>query len=188
MAARIVLHGHFYQPPRENPWTGKIDAQTSAAPWHDWNERVHAECYRPNACAAIPTEEGERVVNNFERLSFNMGPTLMSWMQKADPEIYSRILDADKTSGARLGHGNALAQAYHHTILPLDSAWDVRTQVRWGLGDFEHRFGRRAEGMWLPETAASDETLRILIEEDIALTVLSPYQACLLYTSPSPRD
>jgi len=177
VAARIILHGHFYQPPRENPWTGKIDAQPSAAPWHDWNERVHAECYRPNACAAIPTEEGERVVNNFERLSFNVGPTLMSWMQKADPEIYSRILDADKTSGARLGHGNALAQAYHHTILPLDSAWDVRTQVRWGLGDFEHRFGRRAEGMWLPETAASDETLRILIEEDIALIVLSPYQA-----------
>lgn len=177
MAARIVLHGHFYQPPRENPWTGQIDEQSSAAPFHDWNERVNAECYRPNACAKISTEEGERVVNNFEQLSFNVGPTLLSWMEKADPEVYSRILDADTASLSRLRHGNAIAQAYHHTILPLDSLWDARTQVKWGLGDFAHRFGRRAEGMWLPETAASDETLRVLIEEDIAFTVLSPYQA-----------
>lgn len=177
MAARIVLHGHFYQPPRENPWTGQIDSQPSAEPFHDWNERVHAECYRPNACATITTDLGEQVVNNFERLSFNVGPTLLYWMQNADPEVYSRILDADRTSGARLGHGNAIAQAYHHTILPLDSLWDMRTQVKWGLGDFRHRFGRRAEGMWLPETAASDETLRVLIEEEVAFTVLSPYQA-----------
>lgn len=177
MAARIVLHGHFYQPPRENPWSGQIDEQPSAAPYHDWNERVHAECYRPNACATISTEEGERVVNNFERLSFNVGPTLLSWMEKADPEIYSRILDADRTSRARLGHGNAMAQAYHHTILPLDSLWDIRTQVKWGMGDFHHRFERPAEGVWLPETAASDETLRVLIEEGVAFTVMSPYQA-----------
>lgn len=177
MAAHIVLHGHFYQPPRENPWTGQIDPQPSAEPFHDWNQRVHAECYRPNACATIQTDSGEQVVNNFELLSFNVGPTLFSWMQNADPEIYSRILDADKTSLDRLGWGNAIAQGYHHTILPLDSVRDMRTQVKWGLGDFRHRFGRRAEGLWLPETAASDETLRVLIEEDVTFTVLSPYQA-----------
>jgi alpha-amylase/alpha-mannosidase (GH57 family) len=175
--AQIILHGHFYQPPRENPWTGQIDHQPSAAPFFDWNERIHAECYRPNAIATLQTESGERLVNNFERISFNVGPTLLSWIERFHPATYARILDADQKSIERLGRGNAIAQAFHHTILPLSSGRDVRTQVRWGLTDFRHRFGRDAEGMWLPETAASDEVLRILIEEGVRFTILAPHQA-----------
>ncbi|MGH2817157.1 MAG: DUF3536 domain-containing protein [Actinomycetota bacterium] len=175
--SRIVVHGHFYQPPRENPWTGRIDAQPSAAPFHDWNERVHAECYRPTAFSTIPTEPGDRVVNNFERLSFNVGPTLLAWMEKADPQTYGRIIEADRLSLHRLGHGNAMAQAFHHTILPLSTLRDVRTQVRWGLADFRYRFGRDPEGMWLPETAASDNVLGVLIEEGLRFTILAPGQA-----------
>jgi alpha-amylase/alpha-mannosidase (GH57 family) len=175
--SRIVVHGHFYQPPRENPWTGRIDAQPSAAPAHDWNERVHAECYRPNAFVTIPTEQGDRVVNNFERLSFNLGPTLLAWMEKADPETYGRIIEADRSSAHRLGHGNAIAQAFHHTILPLSPLRDVRTEVRWGLADFRYRFGRDPEGMWLPETAASDDVLGVLIEEGVRFTILAPGQS-----------
>ena len=178
MAARIIVHGHFYQPPRDNPWTGEIDRQPSAAPAHDWNERVHEECYRPNAFARIPgSDDDEQVVNNFERLSFNVGPTLLSWMEAADPETYARILDADRVSAERTGHGNAIAQAFHHTILPLSPIRDVRTQVRWGLADFKHRFGRDAEGMWLPETAANDDVLSVLIEEGLSFTILAPNQA-----------
>ena len=185
MVARLNLtvHGHFYQPPRENPWTGELPEQPSAAPAHDWNERVHSECYRPNAFARIPGPPGEDgsasaiTVNNFERLSFNVGPTLLEWMEKADPETYGRILAADRASLERLGHGNAIAQAYHHTILPLSPSHDVRTQVRWGLADFRFRFGREPEGMWLPETAANDDTLATLIEEGIAFTILAPQQA-----------
>jgi alpha-amylase/alpha-mannosidase (GH57 family) len=175
--SRIVVHGHFYQPPRENPWTGRIDAQPSAAPFHDWNERVHAECYRPTAFSTIPTEPGHRVVNNFERLSFNVGPTLLAWMEKADSKTYGRIIEADRLSLHRLGHGNALAQAFHHTILPLSTLRDVRTQVRWGLADFRYRFGRDPEGMWLPETAASDDVLGVLIEEGVRFTILAPGQS-----------
>lgn len=193
MAARIVVHGHFYQPPREDPRTGQIDVQPSAAPAHDWNERVHSECYRPNAFARIPapvdaptTEpleattgqtEDSVVVNNFEKLSFDVGPTLLSWMEEADPETYARIIEADAASALRLGHGNAMAQAYHHTILPLSPVRDIRTQVRWGLADFRRRFGREAEGMWLPETAANDDVLSVLIEEGVRFTILAPNQA-----------
>lgn len=179
MAPRIIVHGHFYQPPRDNPWTGEIDKQPSAAPAHDWNERVHEECYRPNAFARIPTPGGddEQVVNNFERLSFNVGPTLLSWMEAADPETYARILEADRLSSERVGHGNAIAQAFHHTILPLSPIRDVRTQVRWGLADFRYRFGREGEGMWLPETAANDDVLSVLIEEGLSFTILAPNQA-----------
>ena len=183
MAARLTVHGHFYQPPRENPWTGETPEQPSAAPAHDWNERVHQECYRPNAFARIPAaaegdgEAGETIVNNYERLSFNVGPTLMEWMAKADPETYARILEADRVSLDRLGHGNAIAQAYHHTILPLSPSHDVRTQVRWGLADFRFRFGREPEGIWLPETAANDDTLATLIEHGITFTILAPQQA-----------
>lgn len=177
MALRIAVHGHFYQPPRDDPWTGAIDEQPSAAPFHDWNERVHAEAYRPNAFASIPTESGERVVNNFERLSFNVGPTLLAWIERADREVYDRIVDADAASAARLGHGNAIAQAFHHSILPLSPLRDARTEVRWGLADFRHRFGRDAAGMWLPETAANDDTLEVLIDEGVRFTVLSPAQA-----------
>jgi alpha-amylase/alpha-mannosidase (GH57 family) len=177
VAARIVVHGHFYQPPRENPWTGTIDVQPSAAPFHDWNERVNAECYRPNSSANVAMEDGVHVVNNFERLSFNVGPTLLSWMEKADNATYLRIVDADRKSERLLGHGNAIAQAYHHTILPLSTLWDMRTEVRWGLADFRHRFAREADGMWLPETAADDDTLRTLIEEGVRFTILAPWQA-----------
>lgn len=179
MAQQIAVHGHFYQPPRDNPWTGEIDVQPSAAPSHDWNERVHLECYRPNAFASIPADNelGERTVNNFERMSFNIGPTLLDWMEKADPETYARILEADRASAERLGHGNAMAQAYHHTILPLAPLRDVRTQIRWGLRDFELRYERPARGMWLAETAANHDVLEALIEEGVAFTVLAPGQA-----------
>lgn len=178
---QIAVHGHFYQPPREDPKTGTIPEQHGAAPFHDWNERVHAESYRPNAFAHIPRKDGEtgedEVVNNFEHLSFNVGPTLLSWMEKADPETYARILEADRVNVEWTGHGNALAQAFHHTILPLSPLRDVRTQVRWGLADFKHRFGRNAEGMWLPETAANDDVLSVLIDEGVSFTILAPGQA-----------
>ena len=173
----LCVHAHFYQPPREDPWTGDIPEQPSAAPAHDWNERVHSESYRPNAFAQVSTEDGEVTVNNYERLSFNLGPTLLTWMQTADPETYGRIIEADRSSIDRLGHGNAIAQAYHHTILPLSPLRDVRTQVRWGLADFRSRFDRDAEGMWLPETAADDDVLGVLIEEGVGFTVLAPNQA-----------
>ncbi|HVM35126.1 MAG TPA: DUF3536 domain-containing protein [Actinomycetota bacterium] len=169
----IVVHGHFYQPPRENPRTGKIDEQPSAAPFHDWNERVHDECYGPNVRVAM----NGRVLNNFERISFNVGPTLFAWLQDARPDTYQRILDADRASEARLGHGNALAQTFHHSILPLSPRRDVRTEIRWGLEEFHYRFGRAAEGMWLAETAASDEVLAALIDEGVQFTILAPYQA-----------
>ena len=179
MAEQIAVHGHFYQPPRDNPWTGDIDPQPSAAPAHDWNERVHLEAYRPNAFARIPDKDGdgEVVVNNFERISFNVGPTLLEWMEEADPETYQAIIDADKASIERLGHGNAMAQAYHHTILPLSPLRDVRTQIHWGLRDFDLRFGRAAEGMWLAETAANHDVLEALIEQGVRFTVLAPDQA-----------
>ena len=179
MVKRIAVHGHFYQPPRDNPWTGAIDVQPSAAPADNWNERVHLECYRPNAFARIPAdnEVGEEVVNNFERLSFNVGPTLLQWMEGADPETYHRIVEADRRSADRLGHGNAMAQAYHHTILPLSLLRDVRTEIHWGLRDFDLRFGRAAEGMWLAETAANHDVLEALIEQGVRFTVLAPGQA-----------
>ena len=178
MAVRIAVHGHFYQPPREDPWTGEIEPQPDAAPARDWNERVHDECYRPNTEAAIPTTDGETwIANNFEKLSFNVGPTLMAWMEKAHPDTHARIIEADRASLERTGHGNAIAQAFHHTILPLSTTRDIRTQVRWGLFDFRHRFGRQAEGMWLPETAANDAVLGVLIEEGVGFTILAPHQA-----------
>jgi alpha-amylase/alpha-mannosidase (GH57 family) len=177
VAARLIVHGHFYQPPRADPWSGAIEAQSSAAPFHDWNERVHAECYRPNVNAQIVTDEGEQVANNLDHMSFNFGPTLMSWLEQVHPSTYERILEADRTSRDRLGHGNAIAQAFHHTILPLSPVRDVRTQVRWGLADFEFRFGRAAEGLWLPETAVDDDVLIVLIEEGLGFTILAPHQA-----------
>jgi alpha-amylase/alpha-mannosidase (GH57 family) len=173
----IIVHGHFYQPPRENPWTGEMEPQPTAAPFHDWNERVHAESYLPNSRATLEVSEGERTVNNFERISFDIGPTLFEWLARAHPKTYERIIEADRSSQARLGHGNAIAQAYHHPILPLSSAHDLRTEIRWGLTDFRHRFGREAEGMWLPETAADDGVLAALVEAGVAFTVLAPWQA-----------
>ena len=180
MSNYICVHGHFYQPPRENPFTGEVAEQPTAAPYHDWNERITDECYAANTHAAILDEDGAvtRVVNTYERISFDFGPTLLSWLEDNATDTYQAIVAADAASAARFdGHGSAMAQAYNHTILPLTNARDRVTQVRWGIADFEHRFGRRPEGMWLPETAVDSETLELLAREGIAFTVLSPFQA-----------
>lgn len=176
----VTVHGHFYQPPRENPYLDAIERQPSASPFHDWNERIHHECYRPNAFARILNDRGELVgiVNNYEYLSFNIGPTLMSWLERYDMEVYQRILEADRKSCQRLnGHGNAMAQAYNHIILPLANQRDKITQIRWGIADFRSRFGRDPEGMWLAETAVDYATLEVLVAEGIRFIVLAPSQA-----------
>ncbi len=180
MERYICIHGHFYQPPRENPWLEAIEQQDSAYPYHDWNERITAESYAP--CAVSRILDGEQrivqIVNNYARISFNFGPTLLSWMEEKSPEVYRRIMAADEESRERFGgHGSAMAQAHNHMILPLASRRDRWTQVRWGIEDFRRRFGRDPEGMWLPETAADSESLDILAEQGIQFTVLSPYQA-----------
>lgn len=175
----ICVHGHFYQPPRENPYLDSIERQPSAEPFHDWNERIHHECYRPNAFARILNERGEvvRIVNTFEYISFNIGPTLMSWLERHDLATYQRILEADRNSAARLnGHGNAIAQVYNHMILPLANQRDQVTQIRWGKADFRSRFGRDPEGMWLAETAIDETTLTALVDEGIRFTILAPSQ------------
>jgi hypothetical protein len=173
VSSTLVVHGHFYQPPRENPWTEEVAREGSAAPFHDWNARIAAECYRPNGVARIVDDNGRvlAIVDNYEHISFNMGPTLLAWMEHHAPEAYDTILQADARTGG------AMAQAFGHLILPLADDRDVRTQVRWGLADFEHRFGRRAEGMWLPEAAVNDDVLRVLVEEGVQFTVLAPGQA-----------
>ena len=175
----FILHAHFYQPERSNPWTGMLDPEPTAAPERDWNERIHSECYRPNAVARIFDSQRrvERLVNNYERVSFNFGPTLLSWMETAHPATYAKIIDGDWRSKIRTGHGNALAQAYNHMILPLANAHDRRTQILWGLADFRHRFNRDAEGMWLPETAVDRDTIDALIDAGVQFTVLAPHQA-----------
>lgn len=175
----VCIHGHFYQPPRENPYLGAIEAQPSAAPFHDWNERIHSECYRPNAYARILNEQGEviDIVNNFAYISFNIGPTLMSWLERHDPETYRRILEADRESCDRFwGHGNAIAQIYNHIIMPLANERDKRTQIRWGKADFVARFGREPEGIWLAETAIDYPTLEALADEGFRFTILAPSQ------------
>jgi hypothetical protein len=180
MTTALVIHGHFYQPPRENPWTDHVDREPSAAPFHDWNERIHAECYRPNGFARVYDDAARvrRIVNNYARISFNFGPTLLSWLERQHPETYRRILRADRESaGKRGGHGNAVAQGYNHSILPLCNDRDRRTQVRWGLSDFRRRFKREAESLWLPETAADAATLETLVEEGLKYVILSPFQA-----------
>lgn len=176
----ICIHGHFYQPPRENPWLGRIEVQDSAAPFHDWNERVNAECYAPNAQARLLTDKGKirRVLNNYVHISFNFGPTLLAWLEEGDPRTYAKIVEADRLSREqREGHGNALAQPYNHAIMPLASERDQRAQAVWGMEDFRRRFGRDPEGMWLPETAVNAETLSLLAGLGIGFTVLSPTQA-----------
>jgi alpha-amylase/alpha-mannosidase (GH57 family) len=176
----VCVHGHFYQPPRENPWLEVVEQQDAAYPFHDWNERITAECYAPNARARVLDGDGRIawLVNNYARLSFDVGPTLLAWMQDAAPETYAGILEADRRSTDRFGgHGSAMAQAHSHAILPLSNERDRRTEVRWGIADFRHRYGRDPEGMWLPETAVDDATLDLLAEHGIRFTVLSPYQA-----------
>ena len=170
----LVFHGHFYQPPRENPLTGEVEREVSAAPYHDWNERIHAECYAPNAAAPV----GSRIVNNYAHISFNFGPTLLSWLEKHHPATYALILEADKESARRRsGHGNAIAQAYGHAILPLCNERDRVTQVVWGVADFRHRFAREPESVWLPETAVNDATLDVLIDHGLRYVILAPSQA-----------
>ena len=164
MERYVCIHGHFYQPPRENAWLEQIEIQDSAYPYHDWNERIAAECYSPNAESRILDHEGyiTRIVNNYSRMSFNFGPTLLSWMEKSAPATYEAILRADRSSMERFsGHGSAIAQAYNHMILPLANRRDKVTQVRWGIADFSHRFGRAPEGMWLPETAVDLSLIHI---------------------------
>jgi alpha-amylase/alpha-mannosidase (GH57 family) len=176
----VTIHGHFYQPPRENPYLNAIERQESAAPFHDWNARIHHECYRPNAFSRIERHDGKivKIVNNYEYMSFNMGPTLLSWMEYHDRDTYQAILDADKRSADRLnGHGNAIAQVYNHIIMPLANWRDKLTQIRWGKEDFKSRFGREPEGMWLAETAVDYETLEALALEGIKFIVLAPSQA-----------
>ncbi|MEP0801897.1 DUF3536 domain-containing protein [Funiculus sociatus GB2-A5] len=176
----VTVHGHFYQPPRENPYLDAIERQPSAAPFHDWNERIHHECYRPNAFARVLNDRGElvEIVNNYEYLSFNIGPTLMSWLERYDVEVYQRIVEADRKSCDRLnGHGNAIAQVYNHIIMPLANERDKQTQIRWGKEDFRSRFGRDPEGMWLAETAVDYATLEALVAEGIKFIVLAPSQA-----------
>jgi alpha-amylase/alpha-mannosidase (GH57 family) len=176
----IVIHGHFYQPPRENPWLEAVEIQDSAAPYHDWNERVTAECYAPNTAARRVDEQNRIVdiVDNFEKISFNVGPTLMAWLERHASAVHERIVEADRASvRARGGHGNAIAQVYNHMILPLASRHDKVTQVRWGIEDFRARFGREPEGLWLPETAVDTESLEVLADAGIAFTILAPHQA-----------
>jgi alpha-amylase/alpha-mannosidase (GH57 family) len=162
----LCVHAHFYQPPREDPITGVIPVEPGAAPYRNWNERIHHECYRPNA-----------ELGNFARISFNIGPTLFEWMAEYDPSTYQSILSQDAVNVDRFGVGNAIAQAYNHTILPLATSLDKETQVRWGIADFEYRFRRKPKGMWLPETAANIETLEVLADNGIEFTILAPWQA-----------
>jgi alpha-amylase/alpha-mannosidase (GH57 family) len=175
----VCVHGHFYQPPRENPWLETVEVQDSAAPFHDWNERITSECYAPNGASRIQNKQNQivRIVNNYAQMSFNFGPTLLSWLQDFAPRTYRMILDADQASAERFsGHGSAIAQVYNHIIMPLASERDARTQIRWGITDFEFRFGRRPEGMWLAETAASRKVLDLLAQEGIKYTILAPHQ------------
>jgi alpha-amylase/alpha-mannosidase (GH57 family) len=180
MEKYLCIHGHFYQPPRENAWLEEIELQESAAPYHDWNERINAECYGPNSVSRILDGEGKivNIVNNYARISFNFGPTLLSWMREWTPSIYQNVIEGDKESIRRFnGHGSAMAQVYNHIIMPLANRRDKETQVIWGIRDFEFHFGRKPEGMWLAETAVDIETLEVLTENGINFTVLAPRQA-----------
>jgi alpha-amylase/alpha-mannosidase (GH57 family) len=170
----LCVHGHFYQPPRENPFSGLIPNEPGAYPYKNWNERIHAECYKPNA-----------ELGNYEKISFNFGPTLYTWMQVHDPATWQRILLQDRANIDRYGVGNAIAQAYNHTILPLDSYRDKVTQILWSIADFEYQFGRKPEGMWLPEAAVDIETLSILGEYGIQFTILAPWQAKMMHLDTS---
>lgn len=180
MKKYLCLHGHFYQPPRENPWLEEVELQDSAAPFHDWNQRITAECYGPNTGARILDDQGriQRIVSNYSRMSFNFGPTLLSWMERHKPMVYEAIIDADHHSRDIFGgHGSAIAQVYNHMIMPLANKRDRRTQVYWGVEDFRRRFGRDPAGMWLPETAVDLTTLDILADFGIKFTILAPRQA-----------
>jgi len=174
----LVVHGHFYQPPRENPWSDELETEPSATPFHDWNARINAECYRANAYARIHDRGGRiaSIENNYARMSYNFGPTLARWIERNDGRTHARLVAADAEQERRLGAGAAMAQAYAHPILPLANALDRRTQILWGLADFRRRFGRPAQGFWMPETAASSATLAALIDLGVAFTIIAPEQ------------
>lgn len=176
----LCIHCHFYQPPRENPWLEKVERQESAYPYHDWNERIADECYIANTKSPIHGDDDKVIetVNNYEKISFNFGPTLLSWIQTSKPEFYQSIINADKECQRRFsGHGSAIAQVYNHIIMPLANNRDKRTQVIWGIKDFVCRFGRKPEGIWISETAVDIETLEIISEHGIKFTILAPRQA-----------
>lgn len=176
----LVIHGHFYQPPREDPWSGVIQRQTSASPYHDWNQRITKECYAANSASRVLNGQGKitDIVNNYQYISFNFGPTLFRWLKVNAPNVYSRIIEADEISrGRNNGHGNAIAQAFNHTILPLDNLEDIITQIKWAMEDFRSHFNRQTEGIWLPETAVNDQVIDVLIDEGITFIILSPWQA-----------
>src|SRR4030042_1498998 len=175
----VASHGHFFQPPRENPWFEAIEAEESAHPFHDWNERIAFECYRPNAYARIVDGQGKilDIINNYSSISFNFGPTLLSWIEKKVPSVYQKILEADRDGVRQFGHGNAMAQVYNHIILPLANKRDKETEVLWGIADFEKRFHRRPDSIWLPETAVNYPTLEVLIKYGMSYLILSPFQA-----------
>jgi hypothetical protein len=175
---KLILHGHFYQPPRENPFTGLIPKQHSSSPFINWNEKILHECYASNTSSRYLDEYGKIIslLNNFEYISFNFGPTLLSWIEKHHKQVHDKIIEADKKSIERLGHGNAIAQSFNHTILPLDIESDARLQIRWGIEDFKYRFKRMPEGMWLPEAGVNEKVIDILSEEGIKFIILSPWQ------------
>ncbi len=176
----VCIHCHFYQPPRENPWLESVEVQDSAYPYHDWNERIAAECYAPNCASRILDGDGRisDIVSNYSKISFNFGPTLLGWMAEFTPGVYRGVLEADRLSVLeRSGHGNALAQVYNHIIMPLANSRDKRTQIIWGIRDFQKRFSRFPEGMWLAETAVDIESLEYLAREGIRFTILAPNQA-----------
>ena len=177
--AFVAIHGHFYQPSRENPWLETIETEESAHPFHDWNERIALECYRPNAHARILDGKGKilGIINNYSSISFNFGPTLFPWLEKHFPSVYQKILEADRESLRRFGHGNAMAQVYNHIIMPLAIDRDKETEVLWGMADFEKRFHRKPEALWLPETAVNYATLRVLLKYGMRYLILSPFQA-----------
>ncbi len=173
----IIIHGHFYQPPRESPWTGLIAPELGAAPFANWNERILSECYNANAHAHIMDGRVVQIINNYESLNFNFGPTLLGWMERHGKAAYRAIRVGDETSAKhRGGHGNAMAQAYSHSIMPLLNERDKEIQVSWGIEDFSYRFRRRPEGMWLPECAVDDDTLAALARAGIKYTILAPNQ------------
>jgi alpha-amylase/alpha-mannosidase (GH57 family) len=175
----VCIHGHFYQPPRENPWLETVETQDSAAPYHDWNERICAECYATNGAARVVNNKNQitRIVNNYARISFNFGPTLLSWVKENAPRTYRMILDGEKRSRKNFkGHSSAMAQVYNHVIMPLANRRDKITQIRWGLADYQSHYGIPPEGMWLAETAADTESLELLAQHGIKFTVLAPHQ------------
>ena len=185
----ICIHGHFYQPPRENPWLETVESQESAAPWHDWNDRITAECYAPNGAARIVDQHNQiiRILNNYARMSFNFGPTLLSWLEQNAPRVHDAIVHADQRSQKRFsGHGSAMAQVYNHLIMPLANTRDRITQIRWGIADFRARFRRMPEGMWLPETAVDSESLDLLAQHGIRFVLLAPSQCARIRPIASP--